>query len=209
MESTKDSTQSLPEMAQVVLVQKNMPANAGDVRDVGLIPGSGRFPGEGNGTPLQYSCLENPMDRGAWWATVLGSQRVRHNWRDSAHACNLSLEIFRWMKHSILESALSHGSHWVSQTVTHLCTLTVRSTVSTGINTGQCDGREWHCRNESQLRASEPHTASGQISTGLGALPSTSWDLPSSPPTSLGASASWLSHLWHCSPVFPLHRLLK
>ena len=56
--------------SQVELVVKNPPANAGDVRDKGLIPGSGRFPGEGNGYPLQYSCLENPMDRGAWWATV-------------------------------------------------------------------------------------------------------------------------------------------
>ena len=46
---------------------KNVPANAGDM---GLIPGSGRSPGEGNGNPLQYSCLENLMDRGAWWATV-------------------------------------------------------------------------------------------------------------------------------------------
>ena len=49
---------------------KNLPANAGDNRDVGLIPGLGRSPGEGNGNPLQYSCLENPMDRGVWWATV-------------------------------------------------------------------------------------------------------------------------------------------
>ena len=48
-------------------VVKNPPANAGDV---GLIPGSGRSPGEGNGNPLQYSCLENPMDGGAWQATV-------------------------------------------------------------------------------------------------------------------------------------------
>ena len=48
--------------------KKNPPANAGDVRDVDLIPGSGRSPGEGNGNPLQYSCLENPMERG--WATV-------------------------------------------------------------------------------------------------------------------------------------------
>ena len=58
--------------SQVVLVLKNPPANAGDVRVVGLIPGWGRSPGEGNGYPLQYSCLENPMDRGAWWATVHG-----------------------------------------------------------------------------------------------------------------------------------------
>ena len=47
--------------------------------DLGLIPGSGRFPGEGNGNPLQYSCLENPMDRGAWQATVHGVTRIRHN----------------------------------------------------------------------------------------------------------------------------------
>ena len=51
-------------------VVKNLPANAGEAGDVVSIPGSGRFPGGGNGNPLQYSCLENPMDRGAWWATV-------------------------------------------------------------------------------------------------------------------------------------------
>ena len=54
----------------MVLVVKNPSANAGDIRDRGLILGLGRFPGIGNGNPLQYSCLENPMDRGAWWATV-------------------------------------------------------------------------------------------------------------------------------------------
>ena len=51
---------------------KNLPANAGDARDSGSIPGSGRYPGDGNGNPLQYSCLENPMDRGAWRDTVHG-----------------------------------------------------------------------------------------------------------------------------------------
>ena len=56
--------------SQVALVVKNPPANAGDTRDAGLIPGSGRSPGGGHGNPLQYSCLENPMDREAWWATV-------------------------------------------------------------------------------------------------------------------------------------------
>ena len=49
---------------------KNPPANAGDVRDVGSIHESGRSPGGGHGNPLQYSCLENPMDKGAWQATV-------------------------------------------------------------------------------------------------------------------------------------------
>ena len=56
-------------------VVKNLPVNAGDV---GLIPGSGRSLGEGNGNPLQYSCLENPPDRGAWWATVQGVAGVRN-----------------------------------------------------------------------------------------------------------------------------------
>ena len=62
----------------MALVVKNPPANAGDVRDVGLIPGLGRSPGGGHGNPLQYSSLENPMDRGACWATVLGLQGVGH-----------------------------------------------------------------------------------------------------------------------------------
>ena len=61
----------------MVLVVKNPPANAGDGRDVGLIPGSRRCPGGGNGNLLPYSCLENPMDRGAWQATV---HRVAKSW---------------------------------------------------------------------------------------------------------------------------------
>ena len=58
---------------------KTLPAKAGDIGDSGLIPGWGRSPGGGNGNPLQYSCLENPMDRGSWWAIVHGSQRVRRD----------------------------------------------------------------------------------------------------------------------------------
>ena len=53
-------------------VVRNPPANAGDIRDMDSIPGSGRSPGGGHGNPLQYSCLENPMDGEAWWATVHG-----------------------------------------------------------------------------------------------------------------------------------------
>ena len=56
--------------SQVALVVKNPPANAGDKREAGSIPGLGRSPGGGHGNPLQYSCLENPIDRGAWWAIV-------------------------------------------------------------------------------------------------------------------------------------------
>ena len=61
---------------------KNPPADAGDAGDTGSVPGSGRSPGEGNGNPIQYSCLENPMDGGAWSAVdyrLMESQRVRHN----------------------------------------------------------------------------------------------------------------------------------
>ena len=58
------------QVSQVALVIKNPPANAGDIRDAGSIPGLGRSPGGGHGNPLQYSCLENPMDRGAWQALV-------------------------------------------------------------------------------------------------------------------------------------------
>ena len=59
-------------VSQVTLVVKNPPANAGDLREAVSIPESGRSPGEGNGNPLQNSCLENLMDRGAWWVTVHG-----------------------------------------------------------------------------------------------------------------------------------------
>ena len=58
---------------------KNMFANAGDLKDVGLVPGSGRSPGGGHGNPLQYSCLENPTERGAWQTTVIGLQTLGHN----------------------------------------------------------------------------------------------------------------------------------
>ena len=74
--------------SQVVLVIKKPPANAGDIRDASLIPGSARSPGGEHDNPLQYSCLENPMDKGAWWATV---HRVAESWtqlkRLSTHTC--------------------------------------------------------------------------------------------------------------------------
>ena len=67
---------------------KNLPA--GDTRDAGLIPESGRSPEEGNGDPLQYSCMGNPMNRGAWWATVHGSQEL-----DMTQQLNNKNHIFR------------------------------------------------------------------------------------------------------------------
>ena len=76
------------EASQVAPVVKNPPAKAGDLRDVGLIPGLGRSPGGGHGNPLQYPCLENPMDREAWRAIV---HRVAQSWtqvkRLSTHSC--------------------------------------------------------------------------------------------------------------------------
>ena len=56
---------------------RNPSANAGDIRDMGSVPGLGRPPGERRGIPLQYSCLENPMDRGTWWATVYRVTKIR------------------------------------------------------------------------------------------------------------------------------------
>ena len=63
----------------MALLVKNPPASAEDIRDVGSVPGSGRFPEEGHGNPLQYSCVENSLDRGAWWATVHGAARIGHD----------------------------------------------------------------------------------------------------------------------------------
>ena len=63
-------------------VVKNLPASAGDPGDAGSIPGPGRSPGGGDGDPLQCSCLGNPMDRGAWWATVHGVAKVRTRLND-------------------------------------------------------------------------------------------------------------------------------
>ena len=84
-----------------MLVLKNPPNNAGDVRDmrcVGSILGSGRCPGGGHSYPLQYSCLESPMDRRAWQATVCGITGVGHHWSDLAHLHTfISLSIYFWL----------------------------------------------------------------------------------------------------------------
>ena len=76
---------------------KNPPANAGDVKDMDSIPGSGRSPGEGNGSPPQYSCLENPVDRGAWSATVHGvaksQTRLKQLNTQSSHSKKLLVTI--------------------------------------------------------------------------------------------------------------------
>ena len=70
-------------------VVKNLPTSAGDAGDSGLISGWGRFHGEGNGKPLQYSCLENAMDRGAWWTIVHGVTKSNTTEQLSRHAQSL------------------------------------------------------------------------------------------------------------------------
>ena len=66
---------------------KCLPVSACNAGDLGSIPGSRRSPGEGNGNPLQYSCLENPMDRGAWWAAVHGFTKSRTRLSDLMYVC--------------------------------------------------------------------------------------------------------------------------
>ena len=72
--------------SQVALVVKNLPANAGDIRDEGLLSGLGRPLGGGCSNPLQYSCLENPMDTGAWQATVHGGLKESDTTEVTEHA---------------------------------------------------------------------------------------------------------------------------
>ena len=97
----------------VIIVVKNPPASAGDLGDAGSISGSGRFPGVGNGNPLQYSFLENPMDRGAW---SMGLRRVGHDWAstqldDELHFLPLGLPLFlsdgtRYIRFSLVVDAV-------------------------------------------------------------------------------------------------------
>ena len=108
----------------VVQSVKNLPANAGDTSS---IQGSGRSPGEGNGTPLQYSCLENPMDRGAWRATVHGVARVKHDLvTKPPHTYKARTANEIWIRQCFGESKLqpSHD-HWIFEwtwfTVDDLC----------------------------------------------------------------------------------------
>ena len=80
----------------MALVAKNTPASAGDLRGVSSIPGLGRSPGGGHGNPLQYSCLENPMDRGDWWVVVHGvtkswTRLKQFSMHVGMHKCNTDL----------------------------------------------------------------------------------------------------------------------
>ena len=80
----------LPRTSQAAPVAKNLPANTRDTSDMGSVPGCGRSPGEGNDNPLQCSCLVNPMDREAWWATVHGASKSRTQSARTHASLNLS-----------------------------------------------------------------------------------------------------------------------
>ena len=127
-----ESTYTKSGASQVVLVVKNLPANAGDTGDMGLIPGSGRSSGGGQGNPLQYSCLENPTDRAAWRATV---HRVMKSWtrlsnwahthttmRGAGYAFQVEVLIFKLLTcctHWLPRFTNNYSHH---QVVTHLYT---------------------------------------------------------------------------------------
>ena len=83
-------------------VAKNVPASAGDAGDPGSIPGSGRSPGGVNGNPAQDSCLENPMDRGAWRATVHGVAQSRTRLSDLTHTCAIHIPSSSFIKLELL-----------------------------------------------------------------------------------------------------------
>ena len=95
---------------------KNPLANSGDIRNRSSIPGSGRSPGDGNGNPLQYSCLENPRDRGAWWATVHGvpkSQTQLSDFPFTLHFHALEKEMATHSS-SCLENPRDGGAWWAA-----------------------------------------------------------------------------------------------
>ena len=99
--------------SHVEQVVKNPPANSGDIRDVGLISGLGRFPERGHGNPFQCSCLENSMDRGAWWGLQsMRLQSLEHDWSDSTHTCRANvygqLSVNQTYNSSILWSPTHH-----------------------------------------------------------------------------------------------------
>ena len=101
-------------VSQVMLVVKNPPANAGDSGDLGSMPGSGRPPRGGHGNPLRCSCLESPMGRGAWWATVRGlaKSRTRLNKSIGAVTWNKGSSQCLWPGRPSPSPGLLHPSRW-------------------------------------------------------------------------------------------------
>ena len=113
----------LNKATQVALLVKNPLANAGDIRNVGSSPGSERSPGKGHGNPLWYSCLENPMDRGAWWATVrrVAKSRTRLK-RLSRHKSAIFLAPQRPLEEARAHCLVLHSSAFAQDDPTLLWT---------------------------------------------------------------------------------------
>ena len=101
---------SLMTRGRIHQVSKEYASSAGDPRDIGLIHGSGRSSGEGNGNPLQCSCLGNPMDRGAWWATAHGIKEADTTWRLNHHH-------HQHIPSRLPENLLCYNTQYTDQTV--------------------------------------------------------------------------------------------
>ena len=95
---------------QVAVAVKNPPANAGDAKDTGSIPGSGRSPGGGDGSPLQCACLENPMDRGAWRAAVHGAAYMPGS--EVRASCSSLTKVLPGKVYQLILQLLKLGSEW-------------------------------------------------------------------------------------------------
>ena len=108
-------------VSQAALVVKNLPDNAGYATNTGVIPGLGRSPGGGHGNPLQYSCLENLMDRRVWRATVHGLHRVGHDWAQShKNSISICLCIYIYLLISTPHLLYSINCWWTLKMLPHL-----------------------------------------------------------------------------------------
>ena len=110
--SNLESAIFLKRTSQVALVVKNLPDKDGDIKYACLIPGSRRSLGGGNGNPLQYSCLGNPMGRGAWWAAVHGVAKSRHDWPTSLS--RIGEGNGNSLQYSCLRNPMGRGAWWAT-----------------------------------------------------------------------------------------------
>ena len=137
----KSDSDSIEHLRSKALVVKNRLANSGDIRDAGLIPGWGRSPGGGHGNPLQYSSLENPMERGDWWATV---HRVTKSWTPlkwlstlCTSSCGIKMSCKTWvlpsscwLSHWREESSNKLQDSWAYFVCFYRCTVALQCCVS-------------------------------------------------------------------------------
>ena len=130
--------------SQLALVVKNPPANAGDMGDTSSIPGSGRSPGGGHGNPLQCSCLENPMDRGAWRATVHGVAKSQTRLSTHIHKSSVPVQMTSPQRRTTFILSAAHGISGFPPFLEHLSLLTLGSR-QVGVNP-KCFREMFACR---------------------------------------------------------------